>query len=141
TVFLSVRINRTRTGVLMSSDKQLLANRQNALKSTGPKSLDGKSRSAQNALKHGLCSQAVLPTEDRLSFDMFCDEMRDSLHPCSPAESTLVERITQLSWRIQRLPDAEAEIYCQLDLRHDAPHPLSSSELLAHSFIYQDDRT
>ena len=36
------------------SSKQTSANRRNALRSTGPKSLDGKRRSAVNATRHGL---------------------------------------------------------------------------------------
>ncbi len=38
------------------SQKQLLANRRNAQKSTGPKTALGKFRSSRNALKHGLHS-------------------------------------------------------------------------------------
>ena len=38
----------------MTSDRQLIANRRNAQKSTGPVSVSGKRRSRQNALRHGL---------------------------------------------------------------------------------------
>ncbi len=38
------------------SQKQLLANRRNAQKSTGPRTALGKFRSSRNALKHGLYS-------------------------------------------------------------------------------------
>ncbi len=38
----------------MTSDKQIRANRRNALKSTGPKTSEGKSKVKRNALKHGL---------------------------------------------------------------------------------------
>jgi hypothetical protein len=42
----------------MTSDRQLAANRRNAKKSTGPISRSGKSRSRQNALRHGLATSA-----------------------------------------------------------------------------------
>lgn len=42
----------------MASDRQIAANKRNALKSTGPRTDAGKSRSAQNAYKHGLSSVA-----------------------------------------------------------------------------------
>jgi hypothetical protein len=35
----------------MASDRQIRANRSNALKSTGPNTSDGRARSAQNAMK------------------------------------------------------------------------------------------
>jgi hypothetical protein len=41
------------------SEARLMANRQNALRSTGPRTVSGKSRSSQNALKHGLTSRAL----------------------------------------------------------------------------------
>ena len=44
------------------SEKQLMANRQNALQSTGPRSAIGKGVSSQNAIRHGLrAEKTVLP--------------------------------------------------------------------------------
>ena len=44
----------------MISQKQLAANRQNALKSTGPKSNKGKKKSSMNAFKYGINSKKFL---------------------------------------------------------------------------------
>src|SRR5258705_11373935 len=38
----------------MASEKQISANRANALKSRGPRSAGGKARSSRNATRHGL---------------------------------------------------------------------------------------
>jgi len=43
----------------MATDKQIAANRANALRSTGPKTAAGRAKSSRNALRHGLS----LPTE------------------------------------------------------------------------------
>ena len=42
----------------MATTKQMLANKNNARKSTGPKSAAGKLKSSQNAIKHGLSQEA-----------------------------------------------------------------------------------
>ena len=40
----------------MASEKQILANRANALKSRGPRSAGGKARASRNAIRHGLAA-------------------------------------------------------------------------------------
>src|SRR3989442_1002928 len=53
----------------MSSPRKIEANRANARKSTGPKTPEGKARSRQNALKHGLSGRGVvMPPEDEELF-------------------------------------------------------------------------
>lgn len=44
----------------MTSQKQLEANRQNALRSTGPRTADGRAAVSQNAVRHGLRAQRVV---------------------------------------------------------------------------------
>ena len=43
----------------MTSEAQIAANHANSLRSTGPKSAAGKSRSSMNARKHGMRSERV----------------------------------------------------------------------------------
>jgi hypothetical protein len=51
--------------VAMASEKQDKANRQNAKKSTAPKTPQGKAAVRLNAAKHGLLSEeTLLPSED-----------------------------------------------------------------------------
>jgi len=51
----------------MATPAQILANRANAQKSTGPRSVEGKAASRFNALKHGLDVQSVSPAKIRPS--------------------------------------------------------------------------
>jgi hypothetical protein len=44
----------------MASDNQIVANRENARHSTGPKTPDGKAHSARNATRHGLLSREAV---------------------------------------------------------------------------------
>ena len=43
----------------MASNKKILANRKNSLKSTGPKTVNGKFKSSLNSIKHGLYAEKI----------------------------------------------------------------------------------
>jgi hypothetical protein len=47
----------------MTSQRKIEANRRNAKRSTGPKTVLGKKRSRANALKHGLAAAMLRPVE------------------------------------------------------------------------------
>ena len=56
----------------MTSLAKIESNRQNALRSTGPRTSEGKAASSKNALRHGLLSkQVTLPDEDPDAFAEF----------------------------------------------------------------------
>ena len=64
----------------MTSEKQAQANRRNALKSTGPKTPEGKAAVRLNANKHGLRSREVLlPGEDEEALKEL--DSRPNFHP------------------------------------------------------------
>ena len=65
---------------IMTSEKKAEANRRNALKSTGPRTPEGKAAVRLNALKHGLLSQAVLlPGEDEEALERVMNSIRNGL--------------------------------------------------------------
>jgi hypothetical protein len=87
----------------MATEAQIIANRRNARKSTGPRSRQGKTAISQNAIKHGLLArQAVIRSENRAEFCLYRDWMLAELAPAGPMESMLAERIISLSWRLKR---------------------------------------
>ena len=87
----------------MATEAQIIANRRNALKSTGPRSRKGKTAISQNAIKHGLFArQAVISSESQDDFELYRDWMLAELAPAGPMESMLAERIVSLSWRLKR---------------------------------------
>lgn len=93
----------------MVSKKQLVANKINAQKSTGPKSLTGKVQSKKNSIKHGLLSKdLIIRDEDPKKLDMLIEELIISLQPEGKIEEILVEKIASTLWRLQRLISAES---------------------------------
>src|SRR5829696_220427 len=99
-------------GASMASKKQIQANRQNALKSTGPKTPEGKDTARLNATKHGLLSQVdLLPGEDEEALKELAERLRAELQPVGEMESLLVEKIIDAVWRLRRLRRVETGIF------------------------------
>jgi len=87
----------------MATELQILANRLNAQKSTGPRTNQGKAAVSQNAVKHGLfADHDVISSENQADFRLYRQQILDELAPVSPMESMLAERIVTLSWRLKR---------------------------------------
>ena len=96
----------------MTSEKKAEANRRNALKSTGPKTPEGKAAVRLNALKHGLLSQEILlPGEDEEALRELGHNLRTELQPVGELENLLVDRIISAYWRLRRLGRVEAGIF------------------------------
>ncbi len=85
------------------SEAKLLANRRNAAKSTGPKTPEGKARSRQNALKHGLTGSGVaLPSEDQAAITLRFTELQAQLKPKTDGGEQLLRRFAFLTVRMER---------------------------------------
>jgi hypothetical protein len=96
----------------MTSEKQAQANRRNALKSTGPKTPEGKVAVRLNANKHGRRSQEVLlPGEDEEALKELDENLRAELQPLGELENLLVDGIIAAHWRLRRLRRVEAGIF------------------------------
>ncbi len=92
----------------MTSLRQIEANRYNALKSTGPKTEDGKQRSRRNALKHGFTAETVIePLENPEEYRAFEDAIVSEHLPQTPVEQELVHRLASLFWRLRRATSIE----------------------------------
>lgn len=87
------------------TDKKRLSNQKNALKSTGPKTDEGKARSSMNALKHGLRSEslAVSVLESSEEWNRHRDHVLRDLSPVGYLESLMAERIASTLWRLGRV--------------------------------------
>ncbi len=95
----------------MASAAKIAANRRNATKSTGPKTLAGKKASAMNATRHALLSVApVLPTVERAeAWEAHRSATIASLSPVGYLEAVLADRVASLLWRLGRVTRYETE--------------------------------
>jgi hypothetical protein len=107
----------------MSNTAQILANRQNAQKSTGPKSIEGKAISAKNAVKHGLFStETVIKGENWEDFNLFREKLLEEFDPHGAVEVMLTERIVSLGWRLKRIVRIQDQVF-DVMIEKDEPSP------------------
>jgi hypothetical protein len=100
----------------MSSRKQTQANRLNAQKSTGPRSVEGKAASRMNALKTGIDAESlVVPGEDADDLTTLTAEYLESCRPASPQERVQVDILIRADWQLRRLARAEAQLWQDAD--------------------------
>jgi hypothetical protein len=101
----------------MSTPAQAQASRANGALSQGPVTPEGKAASSQNALRHGLCSAAVvLPGEDPEEFAQHQAAYVKRFRPLDQPERDLVETIAAARWRLKRLMTLEVQLLQTDDL-------------------------
>src|SRR6184192_2774333 len=91
--------------------------RANGAKSRGPKSPETKSKSSQNALKHGFTARHILllDCEDPAQLEVMQEEFGAIHQPGTPAEQDLVDEMITNRWRIRRIRTAEVvTIDCEM---------------------------
>ena len=113
-----------------ASPRRIAANRRNAQKSTGPKTLVGKTYSSWNSTRHGLLSKRLpLVGGGKKKFTRLLTSLRQDLEPVGTLEEVLVEKIAQEYWRLGVAAWYEAE-----DLSQSSPFKRTSIERI---FKYQ----
>jgi hypothetical protein len=102
----------------MTSFRQIEANRRNAQLSTGPVTEEGKKKSRQNAVRHGLTAETVIDAledaEDYAAFEMAVTADYDAQ---SAVERELVLRLASLLWRLRRATAIESGLF-KIQVKH-----------------------
>jgi len=95
------------------SAKQLAANRANAQHSTGPRTPEGKRRSAQNARKHGFTAStfAVIRLEELDEVARLRDDLIHDYRPVNAQELFAIERIALAQQSLLRVARLEAGLF------------------------------
>ena len=87
-------------------------NRANAEKSTGPKTAEGKQRSAMNAFKHGLTGQSLMLQPNEMeAYNRLTSAMLSDLKPRTEPERQLAQKIIDGHFRLNRLAGVENNMF------------------------------
>src|ERR1035441_4380923 len=88
---------------MSSSLRRILASRANGARSQGPATPQGKQRSSQNAVRHGLLARCIVMEKESLqSFEALLTQHLDSLQPVDGVEFGMVEEMVASYWRMRR---------------------------------------
>jgi hypothetical protein len=102
-----------------SSVARTLAAHANGAKSKGPVTPEGRARSSQNALRHGLSAKAVvLHGEDPADFEQLRESYIQRFQPADQPELDLVETMVSARWRMRRVPMLEVEVLENIHYRY-----------------------
>src|SRR5208283_773880 len=95
------------------SEARLAANRANAQKSTGPKTPEGKLRSAANACQHGFAGSnfAVIRLEDPAEIDKFKADLVATYQPVNSQEIFAIESIAIAQQSMRRASRLESGVF------------------------------
>jgi len=122
---------------MATSTKQITANQQNAQKSSGPKSADGKAVTSRNATRHGLLSARLfLQDEKPQEFQQLFDELAGTFNPSGIMEMVLLEKIAVAIWKQRRIVAAETGA---IALRRQTEKVLSKLNGILNKASYSPD--
>jgi hypothetical protein len=107
------------------SEARLAANRENAQKSCGPRTDEGKANSSLNAVKNGLTGTTMLfiSSDDLNRYHAHVASYVTQFQPVGPEESALAQSIADIRWKLNRIPGLEQAILATggLDLIEQSP--------------------
>jgi hypothetical protein len=102
----------------MTSLRRIEANRRNASLSTGPSTEEGKTKSRQNALRHGLTAETIIGAlEDADDYAAFELTINADFEAQTAVERELVLRLASVLWRLRRATAIESGLL-ELQARH-----------------------
>ena len=102
----------------MATPNQIAANKQNAQKSSGPKTPEGKATSSLNRLSHGFASNTarLVPGEDPEEFHSLVVDLVGEHQPATQTEQILVEKMALNQWLSLRAFHLQGKVFLGLTL-------------------------
>src|SRR5689334_4941557 len=118
------------------TQKMIDANRLNSLKSTGPKSAEGKQRCSQNAITHGIFAENMALTEEegRL-YNQFRLDMLVEMNPANYQEMRCAELVVNCYWKLRRCDAAEMRLLNKAMFNVDRYADPESDRAMAYAIV------
>jgi hypothetical protein len=115
----------------MRTDKQSEASRINGAKSSGPKTPEGKAKSAHNGSCHNLTGAQiiVLSTENPVEYLEHELAYLERFQPIDGVERDLVRKLIAASWREKRMDVMEAQLI-ELEIDRQRPEVAARFEMI-----------
>jgi hypothetical protein len=126
------------------SDRKIRANRENAKKSTGPVTFEGKQRVSGNAITHALTAERLVIIGENLEeFNAFKESMLKIYEPVGAYEEEIFIKIVEIKWKLRRVTSIETGIFGNeiLEFDADSSKPKFSDEVLGKSFTNQHQKS
>jgi len=121
------------------SQRKIEANRRNAKKSTGPKTFEGKSKSAMNSIKYGIYSEKYLIKDECYEeFDNYRKKILKCLNPTNAVLFDMATHVVSNGWEYQRCTLLESKILNSKSLRHNAARKENNEEQKAMTVSWLD---
>jgi hypothetical protein len=96
----------------MSTLRQIISARANGARSRGPVTAEGKERSSQNAIRHGLFAKCVvMSNESSVGFHQWREQFIQRFGPFEGVEQAVVEEMVAASWRLRRVWALETGVF------------------------------
>ena len=126
------------------SDRKIRANRENAKKSTGPVTFEGKQKVSGNAITHALTAERLVIIGENLEeFHAFKESMLKIYEPVGAYEEEIFIKIVEIKWKLRRVTSIETGIFCNeiLEFDADSNKPKFSDKILGQSFTHQHQKS
>ena len=118
----------------VNSLKKVQANRNNAKKSTGPRTENGKAWAKRNAVKHGLRAEHIITVgENKIEFEELKDQFVKELQPIDIISMQLVNRIVLTAWNLQRSDKIQSGMLAYEMLSYEADEYKSKLKEIHHA--------
>ncbi len=108
---------------MSTSAAQLAANSANAQRATGPRTPDGKARSARNARTHGLTARdLVIAPGEREEFEELLAGYQADVQPRGAIQQTLFNELVAAAWNLRRIQRMETDLYARAATLQELDH-------------------